>query len=391
MGMNTGQSVPQEVTPMEMAYKIIEQENLMLRDNIRELEEKLQDSIQQTHRETEQYQYQLLDEQTKCKQTIEEAKQNLYEMQRRWAAEKERADGLQKQLSAEQAAAAKLRQDISTGQKNEKVMRESRDMEKLRADELQKQCKTEKARADKLQTNLDAEKKTASELRLKANQQIQKQKEIVKYQEEIAQAENTVRNLQTELAAKRKKIKGQAAVFGLLLIIACLPSIYFYFQAEECRSKNWSLSQQADRLRGEVAALTKDMESLQEVYDSMEEESASLKEDYDALMEKSSALEAKNGTLSKTLISLNEEFTALSEEVITLKADYQIIQPEYEFYHKNAVIVYSDDTKLYHQYGCSRGENKSFWIFNLEFAISRDYMPCPACLSEASKYPYLLY
>lgn len=374
MGKDFGHATAQAATPMEAAYDIIEQENRELKNDIRELEARLQ-AVSQEFRANEQecerkYQELLFEVQAKCKQTIEETRQHIDTMQRELVAERERANGLQKQLGAEQAVAMKLRQDISTGQKNAKVMQENRDAEKLRADGLQKQWRAEKDRADKLQTDLATEKKNTSELRQKANQ-------LPKLQGQITELENTERSLRVQLTDKNKKMRRRAAGFVLLFIIACLPSVYFYFQIQEYQSESRFLSQQADRLRGEVTSLTEDMESLQASYGSTEEENTALKAELAAWEAELAALEAENSALESENSSVRKENSALSEKLTSLQADYKKIQPEYAFYHEHAVIVYNDDTKLYHQYGCSKG---NYWIYNLELAKDKDYTPCPKCL-----------
>lgn len=82
---------------------------------------------------------------------------------------------------------------------------------------------------------------------------------------------------------------------------------------------------------------------------------------------------------SESYLSL---YRASSHNLNQLKEEYDQIKPEYDFYHKHAVVVPDDDSGLYHQYGCEEiSDDKGFWIYNSEAADSK-YQPCPKCMEQ---------
>lgn len=57
---------------------------------------------------------------------------------------------------------------------------------------------------------------------------------------------------------------------------------------------------------------------------------------------------------------------------------YKEIKDEYNFYHKNAVIVTTSGSK-YHRHGCYHIKKRSGYIFNIENAKYKGYTPCLDC------------
>ena len=53
-----------------------------------------------------------------------------------------------------------------------------------------------------------------------------------------------------------------------------------------------------------------------------------------------------------------------------------------EFYDENIVLVNDDGTDRYHKYDCYKFGDYDFWAFNVEFAESHGYEPCPDCCQD---------
>lgn len=92
---------------------------------------------------------------------------------------------------------------------------------------------------------------------------------------------------------------------------------------------------------------------------------------------------------NKTICEKNEEIESIEETYkerinkINERYDknYALLQEaleELDFWEEFAVIVTSEGEK-YHRYSCQYVEGKSFWIYNVEAAISRGYDPCLVC------------
>lgn len=59
--------------------------------------------------------------------------------------------------------------------------------------------------------------------------------------------------------------------------------------------------------------------------------------------------------------------------------EYHAAIDKLNFYENNIVIVYDDDSNLYHKYGCNNHSSTRFWAFNKETAVGRGFQQCPKC------------
>ena len=91
----------------------------------------------------------------------------------------------------------------------------------------------------------------------------------------------------------------------------------------------------------------------------------------DSLAESVEVLQTNNEALSDEIGSLNAEYDGLY-------AEYNAIYEEYDFFHEHAVFC-SEENNYYHTYDCAYWDRDGFWIYNSEYAIYKDYEPCPYC------------
>lgn len=61
--------------------------------------------------------------------------------------------------------------------------------------------------------------------------------------------------------------------------------------------------------------------------------------------------------------------------------EYSEAKTQNDFFDKSAGIVIDNKTKYYHTYNCEIFQNtdKSFWIYNVEWAKQEGYKPCSKC------------
>lgn len=92
-----------------------------------------------------------------------------------------------------------------------------------------------------------------------------------------------------------------------------------------------------------------------------------------------------NQSLTLDVINLQNDYSETIEfknryksSLYDLKNSYSEMIKEYNFYHNYAVIVFENDP-YYHTYDCDHVDDNSFWIYNVEAAISEGYQPCPYC------------
>lgn len=82
---------------------------------------------------------------------------------------------------------------------------------------------------------------------------------------------------------------------------------------------------------------------------------------------------------TQTLLGMSEKnYDSLSERYGSVKAQKDAMQSELNFWENSAVIVTQYGEK-YHTYGCQYVEGRTYWIYNVEAAISRGYEPCSVC------------
>jgi len=372
-------------TPTEAMLEALEQENQVLRESTSDLQKQIE---------------QLEAFKEKCARELEAKKKEFASSMRqaelKFAAEK---DKIKKELTAQKTITADLESTVNQTDRFTTELKKQLDSEKRRADTEKKRADTEKSRADNLQLNFNSASEEANGLRTQIKEKDQKISELnqriwglnqeIEHSSELPKPvpvdpvkinslEKMVSNLQVENKRKDNRIKRHAIVFIFAFILSCVPSVYFYIQTEEYKSKNWSLSRQADSLRQETDSLTKDLNDLQDSVGSMEEENGSLKENI-------SSLEEENGSLKENISSLKSKLNSLENTNKEASDKLNSIQPEYNFYHNGAVIVYNNNTNLYHKYGCSKVTAQEYWIYNIELAKSKNYTPCPTCFPK-SKY-----
>lgn len=99
-----------------------------------------------------------------------------------------------------------------------------------------------------------------------------------------------------------------------------------------------------------------------------------------------------NNALENDVTQLNAELSSAKSSYIVLNSKYElsrksrdklsnklsVIEDEYAFYHDHAVVVTTTGEK-YHRYDCYHIADRSFFIYNTEYAEWRGYEPCLDC------------
>lgn len=105
------------------------------------------------------------------------------------------------------------------------------------------------------------------------------------------------------------------------------------------------------------------------------------KESYGTLQTEYTNLRAKYNALNYNYLDLqnkHDKYTSLYKDLIS---NYNDINPEYTFYHDNAVIAVTNGHN-YHKYGCSWVRWRDVYIYNKEHAIALGLEPCYDCYYE---------
>ena len=90
------------------------------------------------------------------------------------------------------------------------------------------------------------------------------------------------------------------------------------------------------------------------------------------LSQQISDLESDQAELRSTNSQMEEQIVELEEEMLS----YEELS---DFIDRHVVFIEDDNSNLYHKFNCSNFKRKSFWAYNIDNAISRDYTPCPQC------------
>lgn len=79
------------------------------------------------------------------------------------------------------------------------------------------------------------------------------------------------------------------------------------------------------------------------------------------------------------IINLNSQIRNLNSKITKYKEEYDDLKEKNEFMDDYIVIV-SENTSIYHKYGCKYLDLTSFLVFNIDNAISQGYYPCSHCI-----------
>lgn len=89
--------------------------------------------------------------------------------------------------------------------------------------------------------------------------------------------------------------------------------------------------------------------------------------------------------LKEECSTLKEECNALKEERDALKEDYNELEDDYNFYYEYATMIdvtNNSDDGYYHRRDCKNCEFDNFYIYNIDYAKSKGYKPCPECWAD---------
>lgn len=73
-----------------------------------------------------------------------------------------------------------------------------------------------------------------------------------------------------------------------------------------------------------------------------------------------------------------ENYEQIKEQYSNVRSERNEMRSELNFWQDYAVMV-TEHGEKYHTYGCQYVEGRTFWIYNVEAAISRGYEPCSVC------------
>ncbi len=93
-------------------------------------------------------------------------------------------------------------------------------------------------------------------------------------------------------------------------------------------------------------------------------------------------LQANGGNISSGEI-INQENSR--QEHNRQRQNKPSMQEQIEFYHANTALYNEDDSKLFHNYGCSKIDwDKTVYLEHIDDALQNGYKPCEECHEKAN-------
>lgn len=154
-------------------------------------------------------------------------------------------------------------------------------------------------------------------------------------------------------------------ILAALLVLALAATGFFlwkYLDAEDT----------IEELEGTRSNLTREVADL-------ESELSSSNNELERVSSQYAELKNRNDILQQDYNLLYNEYSNVTDTYGSLYSEYENILEVYDFFMEFAVICSDDSTNYYHTYFCNDINWNGFWIFNIDYAKSEGWEPCPNC------------